>query len=415
MKYLFVISTLLLLVSCEQKKPQTTEKMNDTIQATYQKGTFGYDFQFLKEHHSDAILLHDESNQAQVVVLPGYQGRVMTSTANGDTGASFGWINHDLIGIASTDTTRRHISAFGGEERFWMGPEGGQFSIYFKKGVPFTYENWFVPKEIDTEAFDLLSSSAMEAKFEKVMHLENYSSNVFDLRVNRNIRLLSPQQRDSILGVRVGNDVQSVAFESENTLTNTGTTAWTKKTGMFSIWILSMLNASEKTTVAIPYKTGDEKSLGTIVTDDYFGKVPADRLKVADGLIFFKADSKYRSKIGISPERAMPIVASYDAVNQVLTIATFTLPQKGEYVNSKWELQKDPFNGDAINSYNDGPVNGAQMGQVYELESSSPAAALAPMQKITHIHRTIHLKGPVDSLNKISQKILGVTVDKITL
>lgn len=401
-------------MSCQPKKNETTVETGDSTRS-YEKGSFGYDVQFLKKHHTDVVVLHDDANQAQVVLLPAYQGRVMTSTAAGDAGASFGWLNHELIADGASDTTRKHIHAFGGEERFWMGPEGGQFSIYFKKDVPFTYDNWFVPKEIDTEPFDLVSSTSTEAKFEKQMHLQNYSGKTFDLLVNRNIRLLTNQQRDSILGVALENDIQSVAFESENTLTNTGTKAWTKDTGMFSIWILSMLNASEKTTVAIPYKTGPEKDLGPIVTDDYFGKVPTDRLRVKEGLILFKADSKYRSKIGISPRRAKPCLASYDVINGVLTIATFTLPENGDYVNSKWEIQKDPFNGDVVNSYNDGPVNGAQMGTVYELESSSPAASLAPQQQLTHYHRTIHLKGPKEALNKVALKLLGVTVDEINL
>ena len=102
-------------------------------------------------------------------------------------GISFGWINHELI--ASGKTTE-HMSAFGGEERFWLGPEGGQFSIYFKKGEEFKFENWFVPKEIDTEPFDLLSSTKTEARFQKEMHLENYSGNKFDLTVDRTIRFL---------------------------------------------------------------------------------------------------------------------------------------------------------------------------------------------------------------------------------
>ncbi len=51
------------------------------------------------------------------------------------------------------------------------------------------------------------------------------------------------------------------------------------------------------------------------------------------------------------------------------------------------------FSGDAVNSYNDGPIDGKQMGKFYEIESSSPAAALAPGTSMQHIHRTIHLKG----------------------
>jgi len=379
----------------------------------YQKGTFGYDLNFLQQYQKDLVVLHDAENKAQLVISPGYQGRVMTSTANGETGISFGWVNHELI---ASGKQAPHIHAVGGEERFWLGPEGGQFSIYFKKGVEFTFDNWFVPKEIDTEPFNLVSSTTTTASFEKAMHLENYSGTQFDLLVNRNIRLLNKDEINGLLGTSLGENTEVVAFESENILTNKGTTPWTKTTGQLSVWILSMLNASEKTTVAIPYKKGPEKELGRIVTDDYFGKVPADRLAVQNRLLLFKADGQYRSKIGISPQRALPLVASYDAVNEVLTIATFTLPEgASEYVNSLWQIQDEPFKGDAINSYNDGPVNGGQMGKLYELESSSPAAALAPNESLTHYHRTIHIKGSKEELDKIATKLLGVSVDAISL
>ena len=176
-----------------------------------------------------------------------------------------------------------------------------------------------------------------------------------------------------------------------------------------------MMNASDSTTVAVPYVSGDDKQLGKVVTDDYFGKVPADRLVTKDGLILFKADGNYRSKIGVAPKRAKPVVASYDAENKVLTLAMFSLPSSGEYVNSKWEIQKDPFNGDAINSYNDGPVNGTQMGKLYEIESSSPAAALKPNEALIHFHRTIHLKGNESELDKVARKVLGVGVREISI
>jgi len=387
------------------------ENIGDEV-AKFMKGTFGYDLDFLKQYHKDIVVLGDSTN-AQVIVAPAYQGRVMTSTAEGNKGLSFGWINHDLI--ASGKNTE-HMNAFGGEERFWLGPEGGQFSIYFKKGVEFKFDNWFVPKEIDTEPFQLVSSTKDEATFEKEMHLENYSGNKFDLTVNRTIRLLDRSSINKALGVDVPENLLAVAFESDNSVTNKGENAWDKKTGMLSIWILSMFNASNQTTVAVPYKQGDSALLGKIVTDDYFGKVPADRLKVDNGLMLFKADANHRSKIGVAPKRALPIVASYDAVNNVLTFAQFSLPDGAtEYVNSLWKLQDDPFAGDAVNSYNDGPIDGKQMGKFYEIESSSPAAALAPGKSVQHIHRTIHLQGSKEELNKISVKVLGVGVDAIRL
>jgi len=401
---------MVVLTACnpDDEKP---ESKADLV-SKFIDGTFGYDLNFLRQYHKDIILLGDSAG-AQIIIAPAYQGRVMTSTTEGNKGISFGWVNHDLI---ASGKTAEHINAFGGEERFWLGPEGGQFSIYFKKGVEFKFENWFVPKEIDTEPFKLVSSTKSDATFKKEMHLENYSGNKFDLTVDRTIRLLDKTSINNTLGIVVPGNVKSVAFESDNRITNNGTVAWDKKTGMLSIWILSMLNASSQTTVAVPYKQGDVSSLGKIVTDDYFGKVPADRLKIDSGLILFKADAYQRSKIGVSPKRALPFVASYDAVNNVLTIAQFTLPNRtSEYVNSLWKIQDDPFAGDAVNAYNDGEIDGEQMGKFYEIESSSPAAALAPGNSIQHIHRTIHLKGSKEELDKISMKILGKQVDSIKL
>jgi hypothetical protein len=89
------------------------------------------------------------------------------------------------------------------------------------------------------------------------MHLENYSGIKFDLTVDRTIRLLDKASINTTLGIAIPENVQAVAFESDNSITNKGTTAWDKKTGMLSIWILSMLKASSQTTVAVPYKQGD--------------------------------------------------------------------------------------------------------------------------------------------------------------
>ena len=378
------------------------------------KGTFGYDLQFLKKYHKDLILLGDESDAAaQIIILPAYQGRVMTSTAEGDGGMSFGWINYELV---DSNREEEHFHAFGGEERFWLGPEGGQFSIYFKKGDPFDFDHWYVPKAIDTEPFILVSASKTEANFQREISLKNYTGFEFNLRVTRNIRLLSKTEIPLLLGVSIPENLQIVGFESNNSITNTGNTPWTKETGLLSIWILSMFNAGDKTTIAVPYKQGNEADLGKIVTDDYFGKVPVDRLKIKNGFIFLNADANYRSKIGVSPKRALPILASFDGVNKVLTIAQFSLPEyPADYVNSLWEMQENPFDGDVVNAYNDGLIDGKQMGKFYELESSSPAATLNVGESVLHLHRTIHLKGNIKELDEITQTLLGIHLSEFSI
>ena len=59
----------------------------------------------------------------------------MTSTVGGSNSPSHGWINRELIEAGRNDP---HINAYGGEDRFWLGPEGGQFSIFFKTHFPTT-------------------------------------------------------------------------------------------------------------------------------------------------------------------------------------------------------------------------------------------------------------------------------------
>jgi len=381
-------------------------------QKKMEKNTFGNDLEFLKKH-TDVVVLSDVTGDGQVAVLPKMQGRVMTSTAGGTGGLSFGWINRELV--ASGEFVE-HINVFGGEDRFWIGPEGGQFSVFFKNGVPFDLEHWFTPAPVDTEPFELVSKSKNRAILKKDMQLENYSRTVFNLRVDREVRILGQGEAVTVMGITPAKKVKMVAFESTNKVTNTGEKAWEKETGLLSIWILGMFNPSPATTITIPFKAGPENKLGAAVNDAYFGEVPADRLVVKDGVLFFSGDGQYRSKIGLSPLRAKPILGSYDAVNQVLTIVQYSKPRGAmNYVNSMWELQDEPYKGDVVNSYNDGPPEpGAKpLGPFYELETSSPAAALKPGGTILHVHRTFHLQGSEADLDPIATATLGVTLEEI--
>lgn len=198
-------------------------------------------------------------------------------------------------------------------------------------------------------------------------------------------------------------------------ITNNGDKSWQKETGLLSIWMLGMFIPSPSVVVVIPVKPGDEKFLGQKVNDNYFGKIPEDRLKVAGNHIYFRADGKSRGKIGISPRRATGTMGSYDSENNILTLLICRLPDnKTDYVNSAWEIQKDPFSGDALNSYNDGPLeDGTQMGPFYELETSSPAADLKPGESLSHIQFTLHLTGNPESIDKISRQVLGVSLAEI--
>jgi hypothetical protein len=108
-------------------------------------------------------------------------------------------------------------------------------------------------------------------------------------------------------------------------------------------------------------------------------------------------------------------MGSYDPENRILTLLICRLPEgKTDYVNSSWQLQENPYSGDALNSYNDGPLaDGSQMGPFYELETSSPAADLKPGESLSHVQFTLHLTGDFAALDKVSRKILGIGLEDI--
>ncbi|MEM1070851.1 MAG: DUF6786 family protein, partial [Planctomycetota bacterium] len=256
---------------------------------------FGDDLRLLTKH-TDAIVLRQ--GDAAIVVIPQYQGRVMTSTARGDEGLSSGWINDGLVkqGVVSDEqakgTLDEHMYAFGGEERFWMGPEGGQYSIFFAPGRAFEFDDWFTPDPIDNEAWQVTSKSDSSIVLTHRFDLQNHSGTVFRVAANRKVELLASSRVSALLGGEIPGDIDFVAYQSTNTVKNAGSSAWQKSSGLLSIWMLCMFQPSPTTTVFVPFETEVESKGGKIVTDDYFGKVSNDRMKVADSVVYFKCDGK---------------------------------------------------------------------------------------------------------------------------
>jgi hypothetical protein len=365
------------------------------------------------QKHTGVVVLQGRTKSALVAVVPAWQGRVMTSTAAGGSGASFGWINRELI---SSGKLQPHINVFGGEDRFWLGPEGGQFSIFFAKGAKFELSDWFTPAAIDTMPYTVAKQSLSAVTFRAEFAVTNYSCTRFDVKVSREVSVLPTAGAWKLLGVKPADGVDLVAYETDNRITNAGKQPWRKETGLLSIWILGMFNPAPATTIVVPIKPGPESELGVKVTSDYFGSVPPERLVARDNVLFFSGDGKFRSKIGVNPRRSKGVLGSYDAAGHVLTIVQFTQPAGiTDYVNSLWKLQDNPYGGDAANTYNDGPpAPGAKpLGPFYEMESSSPAAALAPGKSLAHTHRTMHLTGPEKDLDTVARAVLGVSLEEI--
>lgn len=374
--------------------------------------TYLSDLEFLNEHTEVVELA--TSSDARIAVTPGWQGRVMTSTLAGDKGTSFGWLNRPFIAKRSENDPA--FNNYGGEDRFWLGPEAGQYSLFFTPGDPFDLDHWRCPAGFTTGPFEITSQGNKSVAMISEFSVNNYAQNTFECAVKRTINALDRDQVAAELGTTPPQDVQVVAFESVNTLANAGNNDWTRSNGLVSIWTLGMMKGLANGKVIIPFHVGDESLLGPTAVSDYFGPLPEDRFGIEEDFCWFRVDGKFRGKIGMRSPRAKNVFGSYDIGNQELTVVQYNLPAgaaKLPYINPSWSVQDDPFQGDPINSYNDvGTDDGTPT--FFELESSSPAAELQAGQSMTHVHRTCHFKGSFDALRDLSIKVLGVDLADIT-
>ena len=373
---------------------------------------------FLSEH-TRVVELSGERG-ARVAVCPEWQGRVMTSTCGGDDGPSFGFVNRSFIEAGKLDP---RFNNYGAEDRMWLSPEAGRFSLWFAPGAAQTLANWHTPPALNAGPYEAASTAGdASCRMSRRMQLQNASAARFDLAVTREVRLLGGEDLQRLFGRAAGpmlaGGVRRVAYETVNSIRNCGPDMH-RDDGMVSIWILGMLNAGPETVIVVPYRPGEEESLGPAVKSDYFGPVPADRLKILPEAILLRADGQYRAKIGTSQRRAKNVLGSVDFASGTLTLVQFTMPDDPtccDYMNNSWGLDAPaPYSGDVANAYNDGPpapgVKG--MGAFYEIESLSPAAALGSGQSLTHCHRTLHLQADRAVLDEIARAVFGVGLARI--
>ena len=380
--------------------------------STMTEKSFQVDAGFLASHFKTHTLLNGEGGRA--IVVPELQGRTMTSSAGGDDGKSYGYINYEMFG---RDTLDPQINLYGGEDRIWISPEGGQFSVFFDPDVPMDFANWRTPKFLDSIPFDVVDKSDSFITTKNAAPLMNMSGFTFEVEIERTVELLSRAKAFECMEASV-DGIQLVAHESRNKLTNYGSQTWQEETGLIGLWSLCMSKPAPRATLIIPFRKGDESELGTIVTSDYFGELDSSRLAVNEslGAIFLLGDGEYRSKLGLSEKRALPLLGSWDADRSVLTVVQFSMPESTEhgYTNNLWEVQEHPYAGDVINGYNDGPnESGGKLGGFYELETVSPALALGPGESYTHVQRTIRMEGKRDKLDEICKAVFEVTLEEV--
>ena len=404
--YLLLMVLSIMIVSCSGNKKE--KKMED-----YAKGTFGYDLNYLSQKDDSLIVLSGDGGNSQIIVSAKYQAKVFTSTAAGLDGTSMGFVNYKFFDAGKVD---EHMNGFGGENRFWLGPEGGKYSVFFKPDSTQVYDNWHTPQPFDIEPWQVTLVNKGNVSFKKEMEVTNYLGKVLKLQVDRSIALIERPEIESGLSIRLNPNVKAVGYTTDNSIVNLNDFEWTKETGTICIWMLDMFNPAPHAVTFIPYNNGSEAELGKTLTSNYFGDIPADRMKVTDSMIYLKTDGAYRSKLGLNAKRTKAIAGNYDPDSNRLTVITFNVDKDSTYLSQEWNPDKDPLTGDAMNAYNDGPLaDGSIMGPFLELESVSRAAFLKPMKTLSHKHTVYHFIGKEADLNPITEKLFGISINSYKL
>ena len=177
--------------------------------------TFQNDVDYISKYATVHVLADGD---ARVAASPQLMGRIMTATFAGKRAPSLGYINRENIAKGDTDPV---FNNHGGADRLWFGPEGGQFSIFFKKGQKQELANWTVPKGMDAGGMTVTSKSETSVSMQRDIKLINASETGINLLAQRTVRLVKPETAEKDLGVSL-DGTKLVGYESVNKITNSG-------------------------------------------------------------------------------------------------------------------------------------------------------------------------------------------------
>ena len=363
--------------------------------------TFDSEVKFLGQH-ADAVVL-TALGAGPIVVSPKLTGRVMTS-AFAKNEAGFGLVNRAAI---EEPPVERGFSNYGGEDRLWLAPEGGPYGLFFDAGAKQALDNWYVPPVMDGGPRTVTAQDASSITFRDRVALTNVKSVKFELAIERRIEALTRAQVGELVGRELPESVHLVAFRSTNTVENKSATPLPAD-GVIAPWILGQFNPSATNEVLMPFHGSADT-----VKKDYFGVVPAERLKFVSvvgsdrGVARFKADAQLRSKIGVSAKGATGWLGAYDPTRGVLTLVRHTLPAADALVPDCNWIDPNPraTQGDVATSYNHGLEP-----RFFELESIGAALPAKAGGSVTHVQTTIHLGGDPAVLAELASKLLNAAL-----
>src|SRR5262245_3097811 len=176
--------------------------------------SFASDLDFLKRHGEVSVL--SNSRGGRIAVSAQYQGRVMTSAVSAE-GRSLGWVNRPFIGAGKVGTP---FDNYGGEDRFWLGPEGGQYAVFFPPGASFELRHWRTPSGFQEGVWEVVRSDEASVEFRRDLQVTSRAGTGLEIGVERRVALLDDADVSELAG-ELPAGVEYVAFGSDNRITNT--------------------------------------------------------------------------------------------------------------------------------------------------------------------------------------------------
>lgn len=366
------------------------------------------DVAFLRRHTT----VHElRVGHGRVAVTPELQGRVITASFAHD-GPSLGWMDRAAIEALPAPSVRDPAAGVGGLDRAWLGPEGGPFALFFAPQAEQTILNRKVPAPLWQVAFDVLRDNKTLIAMRAQMTLTNAAGTEFQIDCLRSVQALNLEELERQLDLVVPDDVAYVGFGTHHKLVNRGTDPWTRESGTIALRDIGQFPLSPHAAIIAPL---DGEAPGAPARLMYPDSAPPPEDMVIDharNVALIRADHATSCQLGFGRERSLDRLGSIDFDRRLLTVVLFHKPATPTpYVNGAYRtVQADPFDGhvSAIGTF---PVAGDE--GYYELESASPAALLAPSASITHRHRVMLFQGPLPSLSRVSEKLLGITLEEV--
>ena len=316
-------------------------------------------------------------NKTSIVVSPSLGGRIIGAFVDDD---NLLWVNPDI----GNDWN-------AGGHRTWYAPEWGAKSIY-AKGDEFT---WSVPNIMDPGKYIVTNHDENELiEMKNEFSVRTTDNTKFSLEMTRRISL---PEYDLFPEINSLSD-KKLSVQFEHTLKNCGEKPIKSE---ISLWSIIQVKPPGKIFISLKNHNSDN-----LFSDNYYEKIPRDRITIEDSHAKIFVDGARRYKLGFPPDNVNGKIAYFSQFNEevhYLILKTFEISDDGKYVDKPHGDKRQ--NGDAIQIYNHS--EGGDMGFA-ELEAHAPAPYLDPGKEDSFKINILFVTSSPKEINHLKNKLFNV-------